>query len=74
LTGADGSGDNPAFAALEITPEPETFASVPSMPVTEMASVGMLAVEIGADLVLRVPGDVPVARAAALVQALRGAS
>lgn len=74
LTVADTSGDNPAFAALEIAPEPEPFPAMPSMPVTEGAIVGILAVEIGFDLVLRIPGDVPVARAAALVQALRGAS
>lgn len=74
MTVADGSGDNLAFAALEIAPEPEPFPAVHSMPVTEGAIVGILAVEIGTDLVLRIPGDVPVARAAALVQALRGAS
>lgn len=73
LTVADGSGDNPAFAALEIAPEPEPFPAMPSMPVTEGAIAGLLTVEIG-DLVLRIPGDVPVARAAALVQALRAAS
>ena len=35
---------------------------------------GIETVEIGADIVLRVPGDVPVERAAALVRALRGAA
>jgi transposase len=43
----------------------------------ERASVvadGAVTIEIGPDVVLRIPGDVAVARAAALVQALRGAS
>lgn len=67
VAGADSSGDQAAFVTLEIAPEPEAFPVAPSTPITE----GTLAVEIGADLVLRIPGDVPVARAAALVQALR---
>jgi len=33
---------------------------------------GMMMVEIGSEIVLRVPGDVAVERAAALVRALRG--
>ncbi|MBE0455325.1 MAG: transposase [Roseovarius sp.] len=74
LAGADSSGDQAAFVALEIAPEPEAFPVASSTPMTEGARIGMLAVEIGADLVLRIPGDVPVARAAALLQALRGAS
>lgn len=71
LADADSSGDQAAFVALEIAPEPEAFPVAPSTAVTEGARIGTLAVEIGADLVLRIPGDVPVARAAALVQALR---
>ena len=67
MTVADGSGDNPAFAAVEIAPELEPFPAMPSMPVTEGAIAGILAVKIGVDLVLRIPGNVPVARAAALV-------
>lgn len=67
----DSCGDQAAFVALEIVPEPEAFPVAPSTPMTEGARIGTLAVEIGADLVLRIPGDVPVARAAALVQALR---
>ena len=35
---------------------------------------GVITIEIGDDLVLRVPGDVPAERAAALVRALRGAA
>lgn len=38
----------------------------------ETAVSGVLTVEIGAGIVLRVPGDVAVERAAALVRALRG--
>jgi transposase len=33
---------------------------------------GVITIEIGGDLVLRVPGDVPAERAAALARALRG--
>jgi transposase len=33
-----------------------------------------MSVEIGDDVVLRVPSDVPVERAAALIRALRGAT
>lgn len=71
VAGADSSGDQAAFVTLEIAPEPEAFPVAPSTPMTEGAHSGTLAVEIGADLVLRIPGDVPVARAAALVRALR---
>ena len=34
---------------------------------------GMMTIEVGPDLRLRIPGDVAVERAVALVQALRGA-
>jgi transposase len=36
--------------------------------------IGVMTIEVGPDVVLRIPGDVAVARAAALVRALRGAS
>lgn len=65
-------------------PKPCSFASEPlfvplavgdlSDPSTLTAVPGVLTVEIGADIVLRVPGDVAVARAAALVRALLGAA
>lgn len=65
-------------------PEPCSFASEPlfvplavgelSDPSTLTAVPGVLTVEIGADIVLRVPGDVAVERAAALVRALLGAA
>lgn len=44
----------------------------PSDQSAETAAPGVLTVEIGAGIVLRVPGDVAVERAAALVLALRG--
>ena len=63
-------------------PEPCSFASEPlfvplavgdsSDQSAETAVSGVLTVEIGAGIVLRVPGDVAVERAAALVRALRG--
>lgn len=36
------------------------------------AAVGAITIEIGGDVVLRVPGDVSLERAASLVRALRG--
>jgi hypothetical protein len=37
-------------------------------------AAGMMTVELGADVVVRIAGDVPIDRAAALVRALRGAA
>jgi hypothetical protein len=55
-------------------PEPEvsvvTQASARSVPEVEV-SVGIMTVELGSGVVVRVPGDVAVARAAALVRALQ---
>jgi len=72
----------PAFVPLAIVPEPRDLADAPCVPeVAEVATVivplgivpaGMMMVEIGSEIVLRVPGDVAVERAAALVRALRG--
>ena len=53
-----------AFVPLTLEPAPAA-ASEPG------GSAGAIAIEIG-DVVLRVPGDVPAERAAALVRALRG--
>ncbi len=53
-----------AFVPLTLEPDP-AGASEPG------GSAGAITIEIG-DVVLRVPGDVPAERAAALVQALRG--
>ena len=69
----EGRGE-PAFVPVAIIAEPEvavvTQASVPS--VAEVAvSFGVMAVELGSGVVVRVPGDVAVERAAALVRALQ---
>lgn len=53
-----------AFVPLTVKPDP---AAAPE----PGGSAGAIAIEIG-DVVLRVPGDVPAGRAAALVRALRG--
>ena len=66
----------PAFVALAIVPEPRGLADSPCVPqVAEVATVatvatvivpaGMMMVEIGWEIVLRVPCDVAVERAAA---------
>jgi transposase len=62
----------PAFVPLAITTEPPqiTDTSPDLEPVT--ATLGIVTLEIGSDLVVRVPGDVPVDRVAALVRAMRG--
>jgi len=72
----------PAFVPLAIVPEPRDLADAPCVPeVAEVATVivplgivpaGMMMVETGSEIVLRVPGDVAVERAAALVRGLRG--
>lgn len=53
-----------AFVPLAVEPEPRLETGEPS---------GVIAIEIGT-VVLRVPGDVPPDRAAALVRALRGSA
>lgn len=62
----------PAFVPLAITAEPKTATD--ALPVREPVEIisGIVTVELGADLVVRVPGDVPVDRVAALVRAMRG--
>jgi transposase len=64
----------PAFVPVAIIAEPEvavvTQASVPSVPEVAI-SVGIMAVELGSGVVVRVPSDVAVERAAALVRALQ---
>ena len=61
----------PAFVPLAITTEPPhtTDASPVLEPVATTS--GIVTLEIGSDLVVRVPGDVPVDRVAALVRAMR---
>lgn len=62
----------PAFVPLAITTEPRRPAD--ALPIADAieASSGIVTLEIGSDLVVRVPGDVPVDRVAALVRAMRG--
>jgi len=67
----------PALVPLAIVPEPRELADASCVPEVAEAStgvvpLGMMMVEIGLQVVLRVPGDVAVERAAALVRALRG--
>lgn len=64
------SGD-PVFVPLTIAAEPARPAPVPQ---TAAIVPGVMSVEVGDDVVLRVPDDVSVERAAALVRALRGAT
>jgi transposase len=61
----------PVFVPLAIAAEPTRSAKLP-----ERAAIvaGVMSVEIGGDVVLRVPSDVPVERAAALIRALCGAA
>ncbi len=63
----------PAFVPLSLLPD--SAAESVSSPPTEAATgtAGVMTIEVGSDVVLRIPCDVAVARAAALVQALRGA-
>ena len=74
-TGSDlteiGDGE-PAFVPLSIAAEPSEAVSVLSSPKLPAAASSALTLEIGPDVVMRVPGDVPVERVAALVRAVRG--
>ena len=64
-----------AFVSLAIDPELEDALGdtlcAPEV-ATAIVPLGVMTVEIGSEVVLRVPGDVAVERAAALVRALRG--
>ena len=65
-----GDGE-PAFVPLAIAVEPSETVNVLAPPLPA-AVLPVLTLEIGPDVVMRVPGDVPVERVAALVQAVRG--
>jgi transposase len=54
----------PAFVPITVEPED---AGPP-------ADAGIITIELGSDLMLRVPGDVPAERAAAVARALRGST
>ena len=58
----------PAFVPVSV--EPEDLGS----PTDADRTCGVITIEIGNDLVLRVPGDVPAERAAAVARALRGSA
>lgn len=62
----------PAFVPLAINLEPQEAGD--ALPIQEpvAAPSGIVTLEIGSDLVMRVPCDVPVDRIAALVRAMRG--
>lgn len=60
----------PAFVPLAITTESKTATDTFPEPVAAASQI--VTVEIGAAVVMRVPGDVPVDRVAALVRAMRG--
>jgi len=57
---------------LSIADEPEMPAVTSLMPETVAATAGIVRIELGADLVVKVPGDGSVSRVAALVGAIRG--
>ena len=75
-TPSQHDGIEPAFVPLAIAAEPPE--PVNRLPLPKLASDGpkvqVLTLEIGSDVVMRVPNDVPVERVAALVRAVRGAS
>lgn len=64
----------PAFVPLSILPDPVDQPVPSSTAVAAPGGSGVMTIEVGPDLRLRIPGDVAVERAAALVRALRGAS
>ena len=66
----------PVFVPLLVRPESVVLADTPCVAdvaevATGIAPTGIMTVEIGLQVVLRVPGDVAVERAAALVRALQ---
>ena len=63
----------PAFVPLSILPEPMDQSGGSSSTETATGDAGVMTIEVGPDVVLRIPGDVAVERAAALILALRGA-
>ena len=63
----------PAFVPLSILPDPVDAQRSAVVEVSQNGS-GVMTIEVGPDLLLRIPSDVAVERAAALVRALRGAA
>jgi transposase len=62
------------FVPLAVACEAEPLSDCGALVETSSDAAGMMTVEFGPDLRLRIPGDVAVERAAALVRALRGAA
>jgi len=62
----------PAFVPLAITTEPKTASDALPTPEAAAAASGIVTVEIGSHLVVRVPCDMPVDRVASLVRTMRG--
>jgi transposase len=75
-TPSQHDGIEPAFVPLAIAAEPREPVNTLSLPklASDRPQVQVLTLEIGPDVVMRVPGDVPVERVAALVRAVRGVS
>ena len=74
LTTAPSSAlTEPAFVPLSILPDP-VDQSLPLTAGGAQGSSGVMTIEVGPDVVLRIPCDVAVERAAALILALRGAA
>jgi transposase len=75
-TASERDGIEPAFVPLAIAAEPPETDD--PLPLPKLAGDGprvqVLTLQIGSDVVMRVPDDVPVERVAALVRAVRGAS
>jgi transposase len=63
----------PAFVPLAIASDAMAVLDATAVPEAAEVSLGIIAVEIGADVVLRVPSDVSVERVVALIRAMRGA-
>lgn len=73
MPGPSENGDaERAFVPLAITAEPSEAVGVLAPPKLPEAVLSVLTLEIGPDVVMRVPGDVPVERVVALVRAVRG--
>ena len=70
---AERSDRTVTFVPLSILPEP---MDPPVFAAAEAAQdrIGVMTIEVGSELRLRIPGDVAEERAAALVRALRGAA
>jgi len=73
LTASGSAVAEPAFVPLSIQPEPMD-PQVSAAADGSQNDSGVMTIEVGPGLLLRIPGEVAVERAAALVRALRGAA